>query len=106
MLPACAADMGDGETSEVSRVFTEGDDLTELGSSEELVGTSSEALTSTTFTASCVNWTLLFYTDGRVGVPYAECRTNNGSWRVTSWGPGYCSGDLANCNGYLRCGTC
>ncbi|WP_437497688.1 hypothetical protein [Sorangium sp. So ce1099] len=106
MLPACAADMGDGDASDVSSVFTEGDDLTELESSEELVGTSSEALTSTTFIASCENWELWFYTDGSVQVPYAECRTASGSWRATSWGRGFCGGDLANCNGYLRCGAC
>ncbi|WP_437925184.1 hypothetical protein WMF37_40070 [Sorangium sp. So ce291] len=106
MLPACAADMGDEDASDVSSVFTEGDDLTELESSEELVGTSSEALTSTTFRATCMNWDLLLYADGSVLVPYAECRTASGSWRVTSWGRGFCGGDLANCNGYLRCGAC
>ncbi|WP_159396709.1 hypothetical protein [Sorangium cellulosum] len=106
MLPACAADMGDGESSEIAKSFVEGDDPAELESAQELIGTSSEALTSFSFTGSCSEYIIDFYTDGRVGVPYAYCQRRNGSWRAASWGPGYCSGDLANCDGYIRCGSC
>ncbi|WP_437817068.1 hypothetical protein [Sorangium sp. So ce1078] len=102
MLPACAADMGDGEASEL----VEGDDLTELEGAEELVGTSSEAVTSLSFLQTCINAQYQHYPDGRFVVWEAICETRDHAWKLTAWGPGHCGGDLANCDGRLHCGSC
>ncbi|WP_437939158.1 hypothetical protein [Sorangium sp. So ce341] len=106
MLPACAAELGDGESSEIARTFVEGDDPTELESGEELLRTSSEALRTYSFIASCTDVTIAEYTDGSVMVAHAYCRRRDGTWRHTSWGRGYCGGDLANCDGTVVCGSC
>ncbi|WP_433936561.1 hypothetical protein AB3662_17965 [Sorangium cellulosum] len=102
MLPACAADTGDGEASEL----VEGDGLTELESAEEVVGTSSEAVTSLSFLETCISSQYQFYNDGRIVVWESICETRDHAWKLTAWGPGHCSGDLANCDGSLRCGSC
>ncbi|WP_437886435.1 hypothetical protein [Sorangium sp. So ce307] len=102
MLPACAADTGDGEASEL----VEGDGLTELESAEEVVGTSSEAVTSLSFLETCISSQYQFYNDGRIVVWESICATRDNAWKLTAWGPGHCSGDLANCDGSLRCGSC
>jgi hypothetical protein len=63
---------------------------------------------SADFTASairtCRDWTII--ASGSVAV-YAEgsCRRRNGNWIWSTWS-GSCSGDIANCDGHLRCGGC
>ncbi|WP_437318418.1 hypothetical protein [Sorangium sp. So ce385] len=105
-LPACAAGSDDGESSEIERTFVDVDDPAELEGEQELLGTSSEALRSYSFLASCVDVTIAEYSDGSVLVAHAYCRKRDGSWHHSSWGRGYCSGDLANCDGSVVCGSC
>ena len=72
---------------------------------EEDVASTSQALSSASFTRSCGPWSIAFYGDGSIWAS-GNCRRINGSYRYTTWGRGFCNGDLANCDGYLRCGGC
>ena len=112
-LAACSAGPESTGGPTIARVVTDRDGTTSSApiapeqhadSAGESTGQAKEALSSASFTRTCYDWELDFYTDGEIGVPYATCRRRNGTWQSTSWGPGYCSGDLSNCNGHLQCG--
>ncbi len=75
-------------------------------SSESASSGGVEPLSSSySFTRSCRYWDIYLYSDGSEYIS-AYCRRINGSWRWTSWGRGFCSRDMTNCDGYLRCGGC
>jgi len=80
--------------------------LVHHATSEESVGSTSEALSSISFTRTCGPWFIDFYSDGSIFAGARDCRRKNGSTNTSwsYWGRGFCNGDLSNCNGRLQCG--
>lgn len=75
---------------------------------EEEYGPGAVTLASATFWQTCrpYKYVLVSNSTGRIVEAYSDsCRRRNGTWGGPTFWSGSCAGDVANCNGVLRCGA-
>jgi hypothetical protein len=65
------------------------------------------AALSASFWQTCRPYKYYTWSNGHIIRAYSDsCQRRNGTWGGPTFWSGSCGGDLANCNGVLRCGGC
>jgi hypothetical protein len=76
---------------------------------EEIQGTGPITAATVSFWQTCrpYKYYAVQNSTGRIVEAYSDsCRRRNGTWGGATFWSGSCAGDVANCNGALRCGGC
>jgi hypothetical protein len=117
-LTACASPAGTEVEDETSAELTAAESDVSIREAfqsddgqvvEEAYGPGAETQASASFWQTCqpYKYFLVSNSTGRIVEAYSDsCRRRNGTWGGPTFWSGSCGGDVANCNGVLRCGGC